>query len=379
MKLFSAYIRLFKKHLATILLFASFLFASVLFMVNHQMENNSYADDKVTVAILYEECDSEFVHGFISQIAPYARVTDLKQSNKSVTDALFYRMVDYVIEIPEGFSKQLQAYEADMEPLKLKKYTATKTYAVSTIDRVFTEYCRYYAAFLNGYYTMQDVEVININKLDMEGEQQRMYYYFNYAALSTMALVVIGVAIPLLIFHSKMVKCRFAAAPLDSSHLAFEWAIYEIGYGIVIWLAHLIVASVYLGRGYFSLHGLLMSMNLFGLSVMSVGLGCLVSIFIKNISVASVYLMSVVFGICYLGGTFIPQQYLDVKVKSIVVFSPVYWYIRSNDIIGNISFFKLNFVQDIIEGFGIQYIFCLAFLCFYFYARHQKYAILSLK
>ena len=66
MKLFSAYIKLFKKHLTAILLFASFLFVSVLFVVNHQVENNSYADDKITVAILYEECDSEFADGFIS-------------------------------------------------------------------------------------------------------------------------------------------------------------------------------------------------------------------------------------------------------------------------------------------------------------------------
>jgi len=67
-------------------------------------------------------------------------------------------------------------------------------------------------------------------------------------------------------------------------------------------------------------------------------------------------------GLSFLGGSFVPQALLSDQLKTIGVFNPIFWYIKVNNAIGNLTSITRYTLEPIIYGVLVQLAFAVAFL-----------------
>ncbi|MBA1394794.1 hypothetical protein EQ500_13125 [Lactobacillus sp. XV13L] len=102
-----------------------------------------------------------------------------------------------------------------------------------------------------------------------------------------------------------------------------------------------------------------MNTVLFILSTMA--LSSWLSSYIKNAEalsgVANVYGL----GTCFLGGVFIPRNIMPAFVSKIACFTPTYWFVQNNNLIGKTVDFNINFFQHFAPTALIILAFTVAF------------------
>ena len=67
-------------------------------------------------------------------------------------------------------------------------------------------------------------------------------------------------------------------------------------------------------------------------------------------------------GTCFLGGSFVPQEFLSESVKVTAIVNPVYWFVKANNIINSISSYTFKNLKTAFVCMGIEIIFALVFL-----------------
>jgi ABC-2 type transport system permease protein len=72
---------------------------------NIKVENTEFATSKVDTMVVNKDGDNEFIDGFLEYLGQYANFIEAKDSEEAIKDALFYREVDYILTIPEGFTE----------------------------------------------------------------------------------------------------------------------------------------------------------------------------------------------------------------------------------------------------------------------------------
>ncbi|MFT3984046.1 MAG: ABC transporter permease [Lachnospiraceae bacterium] len=383
MKLLNAYAKVIKKHMPTILLYMLVLYSIIMVTIFQVKDNHTYEDDKITAALINEDTDNAFTRGLKEYLGERVKLVDEELPEGQIRSVLFYRTVDYVVEIPEGFYEKLNSEERNAV---LNKYTASDSYAEAVVDLTLKEYCNWWLAYRESYPEMTEQEIYTkvvttlktesgltfYNQLKISEKQRTMHYFFDYASYSIMGIIGMGVVTALLSVSRSGVYNRILVSPVTKAQAEIELLILNIGYAVLIWALHILAAMSLFEESFYTSNGIFLCINAFALAMASVGLSYLLRCFVNSRNTAGVFINLVVIGMCFISGTFIPQYLLAQTIRSAAVFTPVYWYIQANDLINETGMLSASSVSGLIRAFGTQFVFAVMFFCAALFITKQR-------
>ena len=165
----------------------------------------------------------------------------------------------------------------------------------------------------------------------------------------------------MLIFNNKRIKMRNYCAPVSIKNYNFQLIFSNLSLAFVVWLIFVVLGFV-INTGTLNQTGsLLFVVNSFVLTILCLSISFLVSSFATKNSIDPIG-NCLSLGLSFLGGSFVPQTLLSEPLKIIGIFNPIFWYVKVNDTIGDLTSITQATLQPIVYGILVQVAFSVALL-----------------
>jgi ABC-2 type transport system permease protein len=107
MQVFKLYFKIIRKNIAMLTIyFIIFIGVSILFISLSQVSKAAtFTETKCKVAFISYD-DSELINGLKEFIGSNAKIINIKDDKESLQDALFFRKVECIIKVPQGFTQR---------------------------------------------------------------------------------------------------------------------------------------------------------------------------------------------------------------------------------------------------------------------------------
>ena len=158
---------------------------------------------------------------------------------------------------------------------------------------------------------------------------------------------------------------------MSTSKFSLQIFLSNIGLAFIIFTIFAVYALIIYRDTAFSTLGGLLILNGFILTLMCLGLSFLISNF-ANMRTLSAISTVLSLGACFLGGVFVPQYLLSETVKTIGVINPVFWYVKANNTLAEITNYSMSNLSSVFFSMFVQFCFAVAFLAIALVIIKQK-------
>lgn len=369
MQVFKLYLKIIKKNLPGIMLYLGiFLFIVVLITtISKDTSSTAFEQSKVRIAYINEGAQSPLTNGFRDYLKEYVEFVEVEETEEGMRDALFFRIVEYIIIVPDGF---VEGIEKD-KPIKLKKLAVSDSTSAAYLDMNVENYFNTARNYIKNTelsleeivdYVKKDLDVstktnINAKKLEDNGALQ---FYFNYSAYALTAVLIIAISSIMLSLGDIHIKRRNRISPIPIAKSQFQQVL-----GLFIIVLFIDLLLIFIGlffRGesdYFVF--VLLSVNLLSLSIAILSIAYLVGTTTRNREAANGIANILSLGFSFLSGVFVPRELLGEAALQIGKFTPTYWFVMANDSIFKLSNYSLDKLSTIFISMAVQYGFGVAF------------------
>lgn len=385
MPIFKCFFKIAWVHRVSIFVYMG-IFAVLSFMIStiyaseeaKAVNDISSHDTSIAIAVIDRD-GSELSKALTAYLNEKHELVDAVDNTEKLQDALFYRDVEYILFISDGFEKNIvnSSNNSLLENVKLPN-SVSGIYIDNQIER----YVSTVKAYLNAGYDIPDIIALTETDLHLSTtietytEQSDIPaesgYYFQYLAYILMAVIISALGPVLIAFNGKDLAKRIESSSLTLRERNIQIALGCLFLSLFIWIIFIIIAILIYGNEVFSVVGALRILNIFAYLAVSVGIAFLLGQFMKTTSALGAVNNAVSLGMSFLCGIFVQQNLLGPGVLSIAKFFPAYWYIRSNDILLYVT--ELNTVNRKIftEGLVIQIGFAAAIFAVALVISRQK-------
>lgn len=384
MQTYKAFLKIAKKNCPSAMIYF-IIFMVVCIMAssqNEENENEIYKDEEINFTVFNRDGSElgEAVKEYLSGKNKYVEVED---EEDAIRLSLYYRSVYYILVIPEGFEEAI-ANGGDMKYEHYKVEDSDQGYYVNmevesymqTLKSYIAAGCDMNAAIEKTADTlseninvellsdMQDKEVEG-NPISSNSSANRpsIYYFYQYVPYIFLAIVITALGPIIITFGKKDVKMRINVSAQTFRSHSLQMFLGVVTFGLIV-LAIFNISAVILYGSTMSLASLVYYLIL----TLSFLMVCLCITYLggflfKSSATMSAFANVVSLGMSFLGGIFVPLEFLGDTMKNIARFTPTYWYIQANnDIIGVEKFSDIN-IGEFARNCGIQLLFAAAFFC----------------
>lgn len=374
MQVYKALFKVIYKNLSQIMIYVVIflLFSVILSRAYTNPVNTNFTETKVNIAFVNHDINSKLIQGLKDYLSKNANIINIQDNNKSLQDALFFRQVEYIVRVPEGFTDALiRGKNVQIEKTELPG-SASGIY----MDNIINKYLNTAKTYKDNIKDISDEQLTsyiskdlsNKTEVDMERSQSEAskndmcIYYYNYLAYSLFAILILGVCSVMMVFNNTDLKKRNLCSPLKLRNMNFQMIMGNISFAVFAWFV-LIFTSLIMYRDYMlTERGLLLLLNSFIFTLAALSISYLIGNIIKSRGAMSAAANVVSLGTCFISGVFVPQVLLGKTVLKIASFTPTYWYVKSNNDIGNLVDFKMENIMPIFNNMLIIVGFAMAVL-----------------
>jgi len=372
MQVFKVYFKIIKNNLSEILIYLAvfLLLAILLTSLNTANQAEGFTQTKCKIAFINNDKNTALTEGLKNYLYKNSQIVDIKDDKKLLSDALFYREIEYIVKVPAGFCEAFKnGKEARLEIIKVPE-------SISSVymDNMINKYLNTAKLYLNNMNNISEEELIsyieqdlseqaNISLLNEKTAQSKNYlYYFNYSAYSIPAMLILGVCCVMMVFNKTDLKRRNLCSPVKSKNINIQLILGNLTFAFAAWFIVSAASIIIYKKDMFTVSGLLFLLNslVFTLSVLSISF--LISNIIKSRTAMSAAANVVALGSSFISGVFVPQSMLGEKVLNIASFTPTYWYIKTNNIVAGLTEFNMRYLSVVFRNIFIIFVFALAIL-----------------
>lgn len=386
MQVFKVSMKVLKRNAPSILIYLGiFLGLSLLFASGSSSQEAEYASFETvkTPVALYMEEDTPLTRGFQEFLKENAYLVEVEDEEKTLADALYFRVVTYVVRIPEGFTESF----LKGDPLPIVKETLpdaiTNIYTDISIESYF-ETARIYRESLPELALEELVEKTRtalavktpVNIETYGGEEPSSYtrFYYNYMSYSMVSILVLGTSIIMLLWREESLLKRTEVSPLSRISIQVQKV---LALGVFTLVTFLLLNAFYFlinRNAALDEKTLLHVANSFILAFTSMGMSFLVGTLLKSRNAITAVSNVVSLGPSFISGVFVPQALLGESVLAIARVTPTYYYVTANELIATLG---STIDPAIYRNMLILLIFGILFfiLSFYFGQRRKKVKI----
>jgi ABC-2 type transport system permease protein len=384
MQVFKVYFKVIQKNLNQIVIYIGIflLFAVLLTNLSSNSNNAGFSDTKSNIAFISNDKSSKLVDGLKDYLNKNTNIINIPDNTQKLQDALFFRQVDYIVKVPDGFTDGL----LNGKDVQLQKTTVpgstSSFYMDSLIDKYLNTARTYSDSIKN---ISQDQLVSNINK-DLSQKTQvdvtnfnkqtskdaSCSYYFNYMAYSLFSVLILGVCSVMIVFNDTEIKSRNSCSPIKLRNMNLQLVLGNLSFALISWLILLIPGFIMYSSYMFTANGLLLLLNSLLFTVAALSISFLIGNVIKSRGAMSAAANVIALGSSFISGVFVPQMFLGKTVLTIASFTPTYWYVKSNNAIVDIVNFKLDNLMPVFLNMLIVLGFAVAVLAVTLVFTKQK-------
>ncbi len=388
MQTYKAFLKIALKSAPSVAIyFVIFMFISIMSASQGQSsEKEIYKDAEIKFTVFNRDNSKlgDAIKDYLSEKNEFVEVED---NEEAIRLALYYRMVYYILVIPEGFEAAIEAGN-DMEFMNYKVSDSAQGYYMDMEAEGYMQTLKAYIA--SGYdmtqatektksTLMENIEVTILEKNedkvedeDIEGnpissqdisDKPSSYYFYQYVPYVFLAIVISGLGPIIITFGKKDVKMRINVSSQTFKSYSIQMFLGVITFGLVVLALFNVLGFIMYGTS-LSFAAIVYYLILtFCFLLVCLGITYFGGFTFKETSTMGSFSNVVSLGMSFLGGIFVPLELLGDTMKNIARFTPTYWYIQSNNaIIGVEKFSDIN-IEEFAMGCGVQILFAAAFFC----------------
>ena len=352
MTVFKAFWKIVKKYKVTVILYTVMLIIFGGISISSGDNGFKYTDSKPRIYVVNNDLNNKLTENFISYLNKNSDLIKIKDNK--VDDAIFYKDIDYVIYIPELYGsnvlnglnpildiKKNDSYDSALAQLLVEKYIKVQ----NVYANMYSDENVIVDAINNNLNSSIDVDIsssINISKTS------KMTSYFNYASYSILAIIIYIICLVLFCFKNKDVSKRILVSSTNMSKHNKLLLLSSLLFCIIIWILFVLLGVIIIGRSLFSIRGIIYIFNMFLFIFNSLTFAFFISSIFSNKNAIVGIVNVVALGEAFLCGAFVPVEWLPSFVVTIAHIFPTYWYINTNNLLGNIDIINLTTIKPII-------------------------------
>lgn len=366
MNIFKTFLKILNKYKFSIILYTIILIFFAGFNAKNNDNSYDFTASKPDVLIINKDEDKGITKDFIHYIG---RVMNVKSVDEEmIDDALFYRDVNYIVYIKEGFRENLLEgkdlalevkstgdYQASLAQMLVERYLKLAKISVkgqNDEDKIIE---LINDSLTNG----AEVEVMSKLETDAINKMTTFYNFMNYTILASLMQVV---CIVMASFKEVNVNKRIIVSAKDYKKFNRELLLSNLSFALVLWIFYLGLSAVLIGSSLASIHGLLLAIN----SLVFVLLALVISFLIANIvsdkGAIGGIVNVVALGSSFLCGAFVPMEFLPKSVLKMAHILPSYWFIKNNELIKTIEVLNKEVLKDFTFNLMIIILFIMVFI-----------------
>ena len=380
MTVYKCYLKLLKRNFGLVLMYLGIFFGvTIIIQTSAQTESySSYAASSIPIAV----CDNDsspLSKGLIRYLKGIHHVTMIADDLSVMQEELFYRDVDYIVQIPENF------YESCIVKGNPVSVTSVPgSYTSFYVDQQINSYLNSVKTYMAAGFTLQEASRASLTQgqssvqllEDSSGNSEipSFSYYFQYVPYLFLGSLCYSMGYILMAFKKEDIRKRMTASAVSIQRQNLEGllAMFTIG-GML--LAISLAGAVILYKEEF-----LSSSSIFYYILNAVFMLCialcisyLVGLFVKESNMLNGLSNIISLGMCFLCGVFVPMDIMNKKVLTVSQFLPVYWYEKINDTLSGYRTLSSEAISSIWKYMGIEVLFIIAlFAVILAVSRYQK-------
>ncbi|SFQ32255.1 ABC-2 type transport system permease protein [Lachnospiraceae bacterium XBB1006] len=324
-----------------------------------------YVDYKLELAISDQDQTAES-KAFVSYLQENSRKRTIPDFNKeTIQDELFFRNIDAAIIIPKGFAANLAKGNAEacvdtytlpglmtanLTKNRINQYLAT---AITYAEKGHTlmegmDYAKK-SASIHGTVTYMEKK--------SDGRTSR-YIFFSYLAYVLLCITFVSGLAILKVFHTKTLDDRIQCSSYPFNRKNLEIFLGMVTLGALTYVAFAALGFFYFKTDIFTKSGGLLLLNAAGYMIMVLALTYFLGQLVDKETLISPISNIVGLGFSFLGGVFVPIEYLGKTVLKIAHFLPSYWYVLGCDFADH---YTGGSILPGLHYLGIELVFALVF------------------
>ena len=370
MTVFKCYLKILRQNIWLVIMYLGIFFSVTMVMqaASGKSEESIYESTSINIGIVQKDTGT-LAQGFVDYLKNIHHVILMENNPEKLQEELFYRNVEYIIQIPEDFYQTCFVEEKSLDVTKVPG-----SYSSYYVDRQINSYLTtartYLAAGFSQEETVQDVNaqthtpVTKLTSSSTTSERAAFSYYFRYIPYLFLGALCYVMGYILMAFKKGDIQKRMAASAVSVKRQTLEGLLAMGIIGLALWLFGLIGAALIYGRdflladnaGYFLLKTRVML-------IVALSLSSLLGMCVTNSNMLNGIANLVSLAMCFLCGVFVSMDVMDASVLKVARFLPVYWYEQANETLSKHPVLSAEQLAQVRIDMGVQLLFALVFVC----------------
>lgn len=367
MTIFKAFLQILNRNKFILIAYSVILIFFAIFNTQNSDITTNFESVKPDLYIINHDTEQGITGSLVKYLGEQNNIVELADDAESVDDALFYRKVNYVVEIPENFRADFLAgknpeittrstsdYNANLAEMSLTRYLElAKAYClVDDETGMLTDLEKTLAT---------DVEVELARQKPVDGLERAVFYY-NFLNYPMLAGGIFMICLMLLSFREQKVARRIMVSSTSPARVNRILMLANGLFMLGLWLIYVIVSFVIDFHAMLSVPGLWLVLNSGVFTICVTALAFLLANLVNNRGAMNGIVNVVALGSSFLCGAFVPLEWLPDAVRNFAHVLPSYWYIDANEKIGQAEEFSWPNLAPILANIAVVLGFSILFV-----------------
>lgn len=370
MTVFKCYMKILRQNVGMIIIYLGIFFsvALVMQMAAGKSENSLYANASIDIGVTDED-QGVLAQGFTDYLGSIHNVIPMENDPEVLQENLFYRNVEYIVQIPADFYETCILGDT---PLKVTKVPGS--YSSYYVDQQISSYISTLRTYLAAGFSPEEAiqgeknEVHEpVTKLSSDSASSDLVpytYYFRYIPYLFLGALCYTMGYILMAFKKGDIQKRMEASAISVRRQALEGLLAMGVIGAFLWFLGILGVAIMYGNTFWGSPLFVYYMiNTLLMLIVALSLSYLIGMFIPNSNILSGVANLVSLSMCFLCGVFVPIDVMDKSVLKFSQFLPVYWYEQVNEILSRHHTLTPELLRKIQVSMGIQMLFAVVFVC----------------
>ena len=368
MTVFKTFFKIVNKYKFTILLYTVMLIIFAGFNMQTSDNSMSFVASKPDVLIANNDENRKLTNNLVNYIESNCNIIDIEDTEEARNDALFYRDVNYIIYIPENYSRDfLDGLNPEIEikstgngESSYAEMMLTRYIKIANIYQKETQNEEELIDKINNA-LLNEVQIEVTSKLDTDNLSRATFYY-NFLNYIILAGCVYLICLILSSFREEKIRKRTIISSMNYKKHNRQLLLSNAILTIILWIFYVILSFILIGDIMFGKHGVILIINSSIFSICSLTIAFLIGNLINNKNAINGIINVVGLGSSFLCGAFVPMEWLPDNILKVAHILPSYWYIQTNEMVKTLETINLQTLKPILTNMGILLIFSILFI-----------------
>lgn len=368
MQVFKAFFITLKSELVSVFIYLLIFLALALLLSGNGKNQTEvvYNDAKVKMAV-FDRDNTPLSRSLYDYLNKTQELVTIKDDKDSITDELFYRNVEYVLLIKKGFEENIKSgkYEDAVENVKVPQSVSG-----TLLDNKINQYLSVLSAYTTGGFSVDEAAVKALDTADItaqvtllkvegkETEKSRAFYYYTFIPYVLICMMISALGSILLTFRKKDLSWRIKCSALSDSGRNTALISASLLFALACWAVFIVLSLFIYPDDMTGVKGALFILNSLVFLFIAMSMTYLISFVVKTSNALDMISNTIGLGLSFLGGIFVPLEYMSSSVLRFSKFLPTYWYVITNQTIETLNSSKEQY-NMIFRNLGIEVLFAL--------------------